>query len=619
MLDRNTMASAQHLTHRASRFVNLSVRIVGWLRLLHLALITRGRCVLVAAFRFLTPQLVQQVQRNSAIRFVGFFAFVVCLITSTARADQVLLQDNFNRVNSTTLGSPWVQLNQVYSQYNSITGKQIGPSYTGISNNALGFTYTTPDVRATSQYSGGNGHDVVYAPLSEPVSSSATVNLTYTPNPDARSGYAIGLMNAATGFMNEGSADVPNPTPANGIFLQLDRSSYAYTNSSISISKFSNGNETTLASSPLPFQLIGGQTYDVGLSVSTNGSLSAAVGSGTSTSTLSTNVSGLPTLNQFAVANRSAGISFDTSGLTTQTALFDNLKVSQASRPTAAAILNHSVTVNLPFFWRSLTGQPAMITARFKPNLGFTLQEAAAALGFVNFDWIQTITAYPNPSGVYEVNTSNPSQPIHLTSASTPYNDPPPGGYTYCAKMGAPCDNAPFYYGIHYSSSDPLSLAAHETGNVLSFRDAPSDPCLAGPLGLPSVAWLTNRKACDNTTAPSGSSIHFTTDLAGVLSNGSAQDLGIGFSWTDSFNGTTGGIATTLSNASPDLGTGSGGITITSLNGASLAVPEPSSLLMLFTGLLLLGMASCLSRSARSSHASLPARMASTGSWRSRS
>ncbi len=257
------------------------------------------------------------------------------LLTVQAHADQILLQDNFNRPDSTSLGAPWTQLNQVFGQYTTTVGQQIGPSYTGISSDALGFTYTTPSIRASNQFSGGNAQDAVFAPLSAPVSSAASVSLQYTPNADARSGYAIGLMNSGTGFVNQGAADNSIPTPNNGIALTLGRSSYAYNNSSLSITQFTNGTQTTLASEALPFQLNGGQTYNVNLSTSPNGKLTATVADGTQASSLSAVASGnLPTLNQFVIDNRGAGISYDTTGLTTQTARFDNVSVAEAQAST---------------------------------------------------------------------------------------------------------------------------------------------------------------------------------------------------------------------------------------------------------------------------------------------
>jgi hypothetical protein len=201
---------------------------------------------------------------------------------------------------------------------------------------------------------------------------------------------------------------------------------------------------------------------------------------------------------------------------------------------------------------------PTTISATFMPNLSFSLTSARDSCGFIDFNWVQTITTLPDPS---PFSARNNGSPIHLTSASTPFNDPPAGGgYTY---QGGPDNSYPFYYDR--SSGE---LQGQQTINKLSFSDAPSDPCISGPLGLPSLAWLLSssvRALCGNSTTPRGSFLGFTTHLAGVLPDGSAQDLGIGFAWTDNFNGTTGGIATTKNNLPVDIDSGEGGITVLSV------------------------------------------------------
>lgn len=198
------------------------------------------------------------------------------------------------------------------------------------------------------------------------------------------------------------------------------------------------------------------------------------------------------------------------------------------------------------------------IQSTFTPKLGKSLSEAAQICGFKDFDWVQTFVTLPDPSPFV---ARNNGFPYKLTSASTPFNDPPPGGgYTY---EPAPDFSYPFYY-------DPSSgeLKGHETVNTLSFADVPKDPCLPGPLGIPGFSYLFNasvRALCGNTTAPRGSALGFKTHLAGVLTDGSAQDLDIGFTWKDSYNGTFGGIATTKSEQLPDPGSGEGGITVLSV------------------------------------------------------
>lgn len=210
-------------------------------------------------------------------------------------------------------------------------------------------------------------------------------------------------------------------------------------------------------------------------------------------------------------------------------------------------VVNNSVT-------HSIVGGTT-ITATFTPKVsGLTISQAASFCGFKNFDWVQQITNLPNPSPFYARNIggaldSSVNGPVNLTSASTPFNDPPQGGgYTYTQN---PDYSYPFYY-------DPNSgeLASHETTNVLSFSDTPADPCLPGGNS-------TGVQGCNGSNAPAGSSLGFTTHLAGVLADGSPVDLGIGFSWTSTFNGTSGGVATTKNDRPVDPGSGTGGITIT--------------------------------------------------------
>ncbi|MGH9823969.1 MAG: hypothetical protein ACREDR_12040 [Blastocatellia bacterium] len=206
----------------------------------------------------------------------------------------------------------------------------------------------------------------------------------------------------------------------------------------------------------------------------------------------------------------------------------------------------------------SLLSGPTQIKATFTPNLNHTLSQAAQVCGFTDFDWVQTITRLPDPSPVVARNNGSP---IRLTSTSTPFNDPPAGGgYTY---ETSPDFSFPFYF-------DPKNgeLAGQETPTTLSFSDAPADPCLPGPLGLPGVAWVLHssiRAICSNSLAPRGSSLGFKTHLAGVLPDGTAQDLGIGFTWADSFNGTFGGIATTKNTKPVDPGSGQGGAAISTV------------------------------------------------------
>jgi hypothetical protein len=101
----------------------------------------------------------------------------------------------------------------------------------------------------------------------------------------------------------------------------------------------------------------------------------------------------------------------------------------------------------------------------------------------------------------------------------------------------------------------------------------------AGPVVNAAVGNLQFRTLCNGVLAPDGSYLEFVTDLAGINPDGTPSSPLASFDWTDAFNGTVGGIATTASNLPADPDSGSGGITIVSIDG--VPVPEPSSLLLL--------------------------------------
>jgi hypothetical protein len=67
----------------------------------------------------------------------------------------------------------------------------------------------------------------------------------------------------------------------------------------------------------------------------------------------------------------------------------------------------------------------ANIDATFTPNLGLTLQQAAAFCGFVNFNWVQKVTHQDDPSIFYARNIGGAfdptaTGPVNLSSARTP-------------------------------------------------------------------------------------------------------------------------------------------------------------------------------------------------------
>jgi hypothetical protein len=193
------------------------------------------------------------------------------------------------------------------------------------------------------------------------------------------------------------------------------------------------------------------------------------------------------------------------------------------------------------------------ITATFTPNLGYTLAQAAQLCGFRTFNWVQHITHQDDPSEFYARNLGGAFDPsvtgrVRLTSHRVPYSDPPQGGgYTYTAQ---PDFSFPFYYDTTTELPNQQADGVHMT-----FMDAPGDGCMRGgaAAGTPT---------CDNTSEPRGAAGGYVTHLAGVDNSGGAVDLGIGFTWTSNYNGTTGGVNIKKTLVPAD-GNGTGGVTIT--------------------------------------------------------
>jgi hypothetical protein len=188
--------------------------------------------------------------------------------------------------------------------------------------------------------------------------------------------------------------------------------------------------------------------------------------------------------------------------------------------------------------------------AVFRPNFGLTLDQAAGACGLMDFNWQQTITKLPDPSPFYL------SDGTHLTSASTPFLDPPVGGYTYRVST-----SFPYYFNAYNGELDKF-----ETKYTLYFSDAPGNSCLPGGTGA----------GCGGVTAPAGSVMEFRTQLVGIRSDGTFVLLPNSWVWTDSFNGTSGGVDVTNNLMPLDPGSGTGGITILDTTDV-VVTPEPGT------------------------------------------
>jgi hypothetical protein len=250
-------------------------------------------------------------------------------------------------------------------------------------------------------------------------------------------------------------------------------------------------------------------------------------------------------------------------------------------------------------------GNGTSITATFTPqgidpntNKPYTLAAAAAACGFLAFDWQQTITNLPTPLPGNLFNDIATNKPPPATPPGS-FNDPPPSGYkymqdpTYAATYGLDAPQISVYWDPFNASQSvgtkgSFRLADHMTpagpgATQLQFFDLPMDPCLPGPQDTKTTAGAD--AACGplppgggphSNRAPAGSTINFTTRLVGIkgpaplsAATASVIDTGIFFSWTSNYNGTSGGIAVLGNIAPTDPGSGSGGVTVTGYNGTS--------------------------------------------------
>jgi hypothetical protein len=223
--------------------------------------------------------------------------------------------------------------------------------------------------------------------------------------------------------------------------------------------------------------------------------------------------------------------------------------------------LNNSVT-------KPAGGNP-QITATFSPQAGYNITQAEQLCGFVHFDWQQTVTNLPAPSPF--ASGCSPGTPL---VAPPSFNDPPPVcGYA----LGHGGDAAGSAYPVAVYWNPQTELSAHTTATTLSLVDTPADWCLPGPQSA-TIANLANQSfsagGCGGVgvRAPAGSVVGFKTELVGLQGtapNFSVVPTGIFFTWTSSYNGSSGNTVATKNTKAPDPGSGTGGTTITGYNGTT--------------------------------------------------
>src|SRR5262249_33343644 len=156
---------------------------------------------------------------------------------------------------------------------------------------------------------------------------------------------------------------------------------------------------------------------------------------------------------------------------------------------------------------------------------------------------------------------------------------PPPGGY-----IGLQ-DNYPFYYNYQNIKTQcafskpgtPCLIPVTADDTSLNFYDQPSDPCFS------SSPLATNPFYCEKVA--NGNFMEFQTTLVGVDFFGNLVSLPSppstnSFFWKTTYDGKSGGVYPLYNNLPADPGTGSGGVTITSINGVVLPPSvDPSQVL----------------------------------------
>lgn len=261
------------------------------------------------------------------------------------------------------------------------------------------------------------------------------------------------------------------------------------------------------------------------------------------------------------------------------------------------------------------------------PSGATTLQQVANDLGYQGFDWVQDFSG-PSPLPYYRCEDASCDSVQEIVASSS---DPAqPYGWDYCnpsspsfvrnSVYGNSCVS-PYYYNPAIatnptlsSSTDPSIGGCVYTYNGMcvpltnagdtsfNFYDAPADPCLTTNGVTPAYDdTLSNGQTvaslCDNLTA--SGALTFDTELVGIPLDGGSPVPIAGFDWLDTFNGLLlpnnmvsgyGGIITPETDLTPDPQTGTGGITITEINGQPVStVPEPPTFILLLSFFVLLG------------------------------
>jgi PEP-CTERM motif len=266
------------------------------------------------------------------------------------------------------------------------------------------------------------------------------------------------------------------------------------------------------------------------------------------------------------------------------TTLYSNAPPPPPPTPSLYVILTETISSKSPDFFTTMQAMPTVSVGPPKalpgtvetdfisslPSNVTTVQQAANALGYSGFRWEQTVTI-PSPSPYFEC-TDPQCDPPGEENVVGRSADPPQYGWDYCNPHS-------LFKTRDFDCSTIFPYYAQFLPNS-GFKDTPADPCLPGGSGA----------GCGGETANLGEALQFDTTLVGVYSDARPPGFVYSFDWQDGFNGTSGGVATTVNDEPVDPGSGTGGITLVSVDGVPVDVPEPSTLAVVSAGVAALGM-----------------------------
>lgn len=209
---------------------------------------------------------------------------------------------------------------------------------------------------------------------------------------------------------------------------------------------------------------------------------------------------------------------------------------------------------------KSSDGHPIAMLATFSPSTSdtpITLLEAANDCGVTEFDWQQIVTAIPLPFADGSGGTLTP-----------PFYDPPPAGYTYVDQD--PNDYAllnayPFYYNQEIV---PTGCAININGGCQLLITSANDQALN----------MFDSPRLFNASMPPGKDFEFKTSLVGVLANNKSTPPYVTWTWKSTYSkltdtGGVSGVQIQTASSEPVDGSGTGGVSITSINGVTQTPP----------------------------------------------